>query len=131
MDKISYFKLQAKNLLRDFKSQKMDLVGNYFYSPKFFEDIDDLIISFDIDEDNFALMKAQHLIAHLAGFDKWSDLLHASDDALELGKLLFDHRNQYGWPLREDWDMFIIQSNFQDASDASKLELFKAAFVKT
>ena len=39
MNKISYFKLQAKNFLRDFKTQKKDQEGIYFYSPKFFKDI--------------------------------------------------------------------------------------------
>ena len=45
-------------------------------------------------EENFTLMKAQHLVANLAGFDKWAELLHASDDALELGKLLLDKRGE-------------------------------------
>ena len=105
MDKISYFKLQAKNLCRDFKTQKLDSDGIYYYSPRFFEDIEDLIGYCDIDENSFGLMKAQHLVAFLAGFDKWSDLIHASDDGLELGKLLFEHRHQYGGMIREDWDM--------------------------
>lgn len=131
MDKISYFKLQAKNLCRDFKTQKLDSDSIYYYSPRFFEDIEDLIGSFDIDENSFGLMKAQHLVAFLAGFDKWSDLIHASDNGLELGKLLFEHRHQYGGMIREDWDMYIRSNGLQDLAEESKLEIFKLVFLDT
>lgn len=57
MNTIDYFKLQAKNLLRDFKTQT-PLVGKtigdfqYEYSPKYFQ-IYDIISDFGIDEENF------------------------------------------------------------------------------
>ena len=35
MDKIAYFKLQAKNLFRDFKTQTFDEEGLTRYSPRF------------------------------------------------------------------------------------------------
>ena len=130
MEKIAYFKLQAKNLMRDFRTQQLSPDGIYYYIPQFFEDIDDLILSFNIDEEHFSLMKAQHLIAYLAGFDKWADLLQANDDALELGKLLFDNRNRYFAALREDWDMYLRQNGLENASDESKLDIFKAIFLK-
>ncbi len=130
MEKIAYFKLQAKNLMRDFRTQQLSPDGIYYYTPQFFEDIDDLILSFNIDEEHFSLMKAQHLIAYLAGFDKWADLLQANDDALELGKLLFDNRNRYFAALREDWDMYLRQNGLENASDESKLDIFKAIFLK-
>ncbi len=53
MGKISYFKLQAKNLMRDFKTQQFDTEGLTCYSPRFFEDIDDIILAFDVDETHF------------------------------------------------------------------------------
>ncbi len=131
MNKISYFKLQAKNFLRDFKTQKKDQEGIYFYSPKFFKDINDIIVSFDIDEDNFTLMNAQYIIANLAGFDKWSDLLEASPEALELGELLFNNRNYSGdVDLTEDWNMYLAMNGFQDFDDASKLEIFNIVFLE-
>ena len=129
MDKISYFKLQAKNLFRDFKTQKIGSDSIYFYSPRFFDDINDIIVSFDIDEENFTLMNAQHIIAYLSGFEKWSDLLHASKAALELGEFLLNNRNQYYMPLREDWDMYLYRSNLQNITDESKLELFKIIYL--
>lgn len=130
MDRVSFFKLQAKNFFRDFKTQEKDQEGKYFYSPKFFKDIDDIIVSFDIDEDNFTLMNAQHIIAHLAGFDKWSKLLEASPEALELGELLFNNRNNGGdIDLSEAWNMYIAANGFQNFDDASKLELFRIVFL--
>lgn len=131
MNKISYFKLQAKNFLRDFKTQKKDQEGIYFYSPKFFKDINDIIVAFDIDEDNFTLMNAQYIISNLAGFDKWSDLLEASPEALELGELLFNNRNNGGdVDLTEDWNMYLAMNGFQDFDDASKLEIFNIVFLE-
>lgn len=54
--------MQAKNSIRDFKTQKIDSKGTGVYSAKLFHDIDDLILSFDIGEEHFTLMNAQHLI---------------------------------------------------------------------
>lgn len=39
-------------------------------------------------------MNAQHVIANLAGFDKWATLLKASVSELELSKLLFDNQDK-------------------------------------
>lgn len=98
MDTIDYFKLQAKNLHRDFKT-KTPLVGKtiegflYEYSPKYFQ-IYDIISDFDIDEENFSLMKAQHVISKIANFDKWTTLLKATPAELQLAKLLFEHQDK-------------------------------------
>jgi hypothetical protein len=45
----------------------------YNYKPRFWTDLDEIILSFDIDEDNFSLMKAQHIIAYLANFNSWNE----------------------------------------------------------
>ncbi len=95
---IDYFKLQAKNLHKDFKTQKRYfdslLGGNFFeYAPKFF-DVDARLNDFDIDENYFTLMNAQHIIAKLVGFEKWTEMLKASPPALELGKLLFGNMHK-------------------------------------
>jgi hypothetical protein len=68
MTPVDYFKLQAKNLFRDFKTQ--------------------------FDEEDFSLMKAQHLLATMLGFKKWPDLLNASEVELELAKLRFDNQDR-------------------------------------
>ena len=134
MDKIDYFKLQAKNLFRDFKTQTLDEEGLTRYSPRFFEDIEWLLLDYDIDEDNFCLMKAQHLVAQLAGFKSWSELIHASDDALELGKLLLDKRNDrlpacMGDPLEVSWEMYLLGNKLQNLPDRDKLAVFKGVYL--
>src|SRR5690606_33356415 len=111
MTHIDYFKLQAKNLLKDFKTKHKipdNVVGYlYDYNPKYF-DVNELVLSFDIDEEKkFSLMNAQHYIAILAGFDKWSSLINSSDDQLELARLLFENQDRLSL---DDWDFFMGQT---------------------
>lgn len=132
MKTIEYFKLQAKNLHRDFKTQKSyfdpDYDRNlYEYAPQFF-DVDALVLDYDIDEDNFTLMNAQHYIAKLAGFRKWTEIRKASPAALELSKLLFDNMHKVSV---NEWDIYIsIQQNDNGFvfEDELKLDIFKAVF---
>jgi hypothetical protein len=99
MTPVDYFKLQAKNLFRDFKTQyayQVDADGtkHYTYKPKYF-DMDSIFLDFeDFDEEDFSLMKAQHLLATMLGFKKWPDLLNASEVELELAKLRFDNQDR-------------------------------------
>lgn len=133
MKTIEYFKLQAKNLHKDFKTQKpyfdSSLGANLFeYVPKFF-DVDALIADFDIDENNFTLMNAQHIIARLIGFKKWTAMLKASPSALELAKLLFDNMHKISI---EEWEIYISGTeNDNDVlfADETKLDIFKMVFV--
>lgn len=96
MTSITYFKQQAKKLFKDYntKTPYIDNVdGNsyYKYDPKYF-DIDRIFCEYDCDEENFTLMNAQHLIAVMIGFRKWTELLKASEMELELAKLLFNKK---------------------------------------
>lgn len=119
MNTIDYFKLQAKNLHKDFKT-KTTLVDKtssaflYEYSPKYF-DIEMVIADFDIDENNFSLMNAQHVIAKIANFDKWASLLKASPAELELAMLLFEHQNRI--------DLIGWQFYIADTQSMSEIEL--------
>lgn len=133
MKTIEYFKLQAKNLHKDFKTQKpyfdSSLGDNLFeYSPKFF-DVDALVTDFDIDEIHFTLMNAQHIIAKLGGCEKWTMLLKANPEALELSKLLFDNMHKISI---EEWDMYISGEEDEKGflfDDEFKLDIFKAVFA--
>ena len=92
MDKLSFFKLQAKNLLKDFKTRFYNEEEQIFdYQPKHF-DIGDLFLYFDYpdykEDFTFSLMNAQHLIAKMVGYEKWDDLIHASEKELELAEYL-------------------------------------------
>ena len=133
MAHIEYFRLQAKNLFRDYKTQTSyidDVDGNsyYKYDPKYF-DIDGIFLDYDWDEENFSLMKAQHLIALMIGFGKWADLLNASEIELELAKLLFDNQDKIHL---EDWKMYIADAerdNKTNFDPETRLEIFKQVFV--
>ena len=139
MAHIEYFKLQAKNLFRDYKTQTSyidDVDGNsyYKYDPKYF-DIDSIFSEYHgffdegWDEGNLSLMKIQHLFAYMLGFEKWADLLKASETELELAKLLWD--NQHKIRL-EDWKMYIAEAerdNETTFDPESRLEMFKLVIV--
>jgi len=130
---MAYFKLQAKNLFRDYKTKtpftEADGSVLYKYSPRFF-DIDGIILDFDWDEDDFSLMKAQHTIAVLAGFLKWTDLAKASAVELELAMLLFDHQDRMN---AEEWAMYVARAEHEIGTslDAeSRLELYKHVVLR-
>lgn len=131
MTHTEFFKLQAKNLFRDFQTKKKSpdaSIGDYEYDPKYF-DIEGIILYFDIDEENFSLMKAQHIIANMVGFNKWVELVKASEPELELAKLLFENQDIVSL---DDWKMYIIgterDSNTIFDSD-TRLEIFKLVFL--
>ena len=138
---IDFFKQQAKSLLKDYNTQVYNEdEGFYEYSPRFFHDIDGIVMNFDIDEEgSFTLMNAQHVIAKLSGFYKWTELIKASPAGLELGKLLLENRIVYQEKLGiftnmvesiivADWKDF-EQAHLSDADDETKLEVFKEVFL--
>lgn len=134
MDTIDYFKLQAKNLHRDFKTKTpvFDKTVNdflYEYNPKYFK-IYDIVLDFDIDEENFSLMNAQHVIANIAGFDKWATMIKVSPSELELAKLLFEHQDKIDLI---SWNFYIAdaQSMNEDELDAEiQVEIFKQVVIE-
>lgn len=130
---IDFFKLQAKNLLKDYKTKTPyvdEVDGNtYFnYNPKYF-DIDRILVSYDWDETKFSLMNAQNIIASMVGFEQWTDLLKASEVELELAKLLFDNQDKI-WV--EDWEMYIAGVEYDENATFNhedRLEIFKHVFA--
>lgn len=95
MKNIEYFKLQAKNLHKDYATQFFDEdEGVYDYNPKYF-DVNQIVWDFDINEtEKFTLMNAQHIIANMVGFDKWADLIKAPDHKLsEVRAYLENHKS--------------------------------------
>lgn len=127
MTNIEFFKQQAKNLLKDYKTRYLNKdEGYYEYNPRFFSDFEDIAFDFNIEDNNkFTLMKAQHIIARLSNFYKWTDLIKASAPALELGKLLLTNRENINI---EDWQMY-EEANLKGFDDESKLEVFKMVFL--
>lgn len=127
MTNIEFFKQQAKNLLKDYKTRYFNKdEGYYEYNPRFFSDFEDIAFDFNIEDNKeFTLMKAQHIIARLSNFYKWTDLIKASEPALELGKLLLTNRENINI---EDWQMY-EEANLKGFDDESKLEVFKIVFL--
>ena len=87
----------------------------------------------------FKKKNAQHVIARLAGFHKWTELIKASEPALELGKLLLKNRQIYqekqGYftdlvesMIVADWKEY-EQQYLKDLDDEAKLEVFKKVFL--
>ena len=133
MTHTEFFKLQAKNLFRDYQTKIKVFdkeINDYFYeySPQYF-DIGGVILYFDIDEDDFSLMKAQHIIANMLGFSKWGELVKAHEPELELAKLLFSNQERISL---EDWKMYIIgteRDNNTTFDPDTRLEIFKLIFL--
>ncbi len=94
MDHIDYFKLQAKNLLKDYSTRFFDNEkGRYMYQSKYF-DVATVFSDFgypDNREDfEFTLMQAQHVVSKIAGFSKWAEMIGASEKELNSGKKQFE-----------------------------------------
>lgn len=134
MSEIDFFKSQAKKFYKDYQTKVLtddDII--YEYSPKYFDDIDDFIVSYDINEESFTLMQAQHIIALHSGFTSWNDLIHSSQPKLELGRLLLLHRNDNPsmGPLIEQWEWYKTQlpKDSGNLDDEGLLAIFKAVFL--
>ncbi|GGH27400.1 hypothetical protein FAZ19_18950 [Sphingobacterium alkalisoli] len=134
MTSIEYLKLQAKNLHKDFKTQFSSFDPKlrrnvYEYDPKFFK-IDLLIDDFNINEENFKLGNAQHVIAKLCGLEKWSDLSKASSAKIELSILLYTNMDRVEV---RDWDEYVSHietENKVKLDDEFKLQIFKDFFLE-
>ena len=88
MNNIEYFKLQAENLYKDWKSREQ----KYFVF-----NVKDLFRIYNVKIDERpTLMKAQHLLAQALGRNKWADLLTEPDE-----KLSYTRNN-----MEEEWQDF-------------------------
>ena len=133
MSPVDYFKLQAKNLLKDYQTQTPEIDKNngftyYSYFPTYL-DIDRIFLEYDWDEENFSLMKAQHLFALMVGFNKWGDLINAPSSELELAKLVWD--NQHKIHL-EEWNMYIARTESENSvsfGTEARMDIFRHVFV--
>lgn len=116
MNTINFFKLQSKNLHRDFKRRKpvsdsADIAWSYEYEPKYF-DVLLVMIDFKLDEEKLTLMKAQHAIAQMAGFKKWTDLIKASEADLKIAKILYENQSTV--------DLFMWESYIAEAEEMNQ-----------
>lgn len=89
MKNIDYFKLQAKNLYHDFQLDFMQEGDTYIINSRFFN-VNAVVNDFDIQPDQFTLMKAQHVIALMVGMSSWKELIEAPKDVLEQKKVILN-----------------------------------------
>lgn len=94
MSHLDFFRKQAKNFLKDWRTQTKTVESDGFISYQYdwkFYDVGDLFFYYefdDADEQEITLARAQHLIAKMAGFKKWNDLIHATETEQTLAELL-------------------------------------------
>ena len=142
MKKIDFFKQQSKRLLNDYKTRKYNQEEDFYeYNPQHFFDIEDIVNHFKIEsQKDFTLMNAQHIVAKLAGFYKWNDLIAASEAKLDIGRLLIINRDKYqktqgfftsGLEINlivDDWKT--LENNLLvDYTDEDKLDFFRKEFL--
>jgi len=134
MNTIEYFKLQAKNLFKDYQTKFPvydSVIDDYLndYKPRYF-DVGWIVLDFEIDDEKpFSLMNAQHVIATMAGFRKWTEMLKASDAELQLAKLLFDNMHKIN---PDEWEMYLAQQERDkdvEFDDETRLEIFTMVFA--
>lgn len=141
MANVEFFKQQAKNLLADYKTRVFkESSGLYYYNPCFFDDIDDIVFAFCIDENEpLSQTKAEYIIARLSGFNNWTELIKSSDTILEIGELLFSNRETYqkqqglffdnkNTLIVQNWKAFKMLF-FNNSDDENELETFKNSFL--
>ncbi len=134
MSHVDYFKAQAKKLFKDYKTQtsyidEVDGHTYFSYSPTYF-DIGRIFLEYDWDEENFTLMKAQHLFARMVGFDKWGLLIRASDAELELAKQLWENQEKIHL---EEWQMYVARVESDNGiilGSNAKLDIFLQVFAE-
>ena len=134
MAPIEYLKLQAKNLHKDFKTQTSSFDPTlrrsvYEYDPRFFK-IDLLVDDFNINEENFKLGNAQHVIAKLCGLDKWTDLSKASPAKIELSIILYTNMDRVEV---RDWEEYVSRietENKVKLDDEFRLQIFTEVFIE-
>ena len=132
MNTINFFKLQSKNLHRDFKTKKpvsdnKDSVWPYEYEPKYF-DVETIIYDFNLDEEKLTLMKAQHLIAQIAGFKKWTVLIRASESDLKIAQILFENQDVIDLRMWQDYIADAERMNQTSFDSEAKLAICEQVF---
>ena len=132
MNTIDFFKLQSKNLHRDFKRRKLVFNNefgelSYEYEPKHF-DIELVIYDFNLDEENFTLMNAQHVIAQMAGFEKWTVLIKAPEHDLKIAKILYEQQDVIDLLLWENYIAEAERMNQTNFDSETKLSICEQVF---
>lgn len=96
MNALSFFKLQAKNFLKDWKTRYRDEEGLWQYRSRFI-DVDRFFLEAgygDWGDEEPSLMRAQHFVALICELDSWSELINLPEDELEFLKYVWENQNR-------------------------------------
>lgn len=128
MSHIDFFKKQAKNFHKDWKTQKKieeEGFSYYVYDWKYYH-IEDLFDYFELsntDREEIKLARAQHYIAKMVGFKTWNDLVHAPEKEVKLAEFLLRHfKNSYHI---EDWENILSHSGVKGKDSETILDYAK------
>ena len=102
MDAVAFFKLQAKNFLKDWKTRYRDEEGLWQYRSRFI-DVDRFFMEAgygDWGDEEPSLMRAQHFVALICELDSWSELINLPEDELEFMKYVWENQNRCSF---DDW----------------------------
>lgn len=102
MDVIAFFKLQAKNFLRDWKTRYLDEEGLWQYRSRFI-DVNGFFCDFGDgawEDEEPSLMRAQHFVALICELDSWAELINLPQDELDFLKYVWERQNQNSFA---DW----------------------------
>lgn len=139
MKHINYFKSEAKKLLKDLKTRTYEQLegeefGIYRYPGCKFFDVDSIILAYDFDESREpTLMSAQHMIAVMAGFESWKELINAPEKIREALALIFENQNVFSL---EDWVQYAKSTaqqfypNPEDFDIDTQMAIYKAMVEK-
>ena len=143
MDHIEYFKLQAKNLLKDYKTRFFDGKEEYYrYNPSFFDIaaiFDDYGYPDEKPDFEFKLMNSQHIIAKIAGFNSWNDLNKSSEKDLKIAHRQLDKsgykigkvskhlpapQNPYAWIMPDGFFGYTAEFSFDSVEYAESYMVY-------
>lgn len=124
MSNLDFFKKQAKNFFKDWKTRKPTVsefgIQYYEYDSKFFDVRSLSRLLEDFNKDEFKLTTAQYIIAKMAGFKSWNKLINASEKELLLAEILLRHFYDESdiW----DWENALIFVGKEGADIDGKIE---------
>ena len=133
MSHVDFFRKQAKNFLKDWRTQKkMEEEGfsYYVYEWKYYH-IGDLFDYFELsnaDREDKKLVRAQHYIAKMVGFKTWNDLIHAPEKELKLAAYILRHiKSSYHI---EDWKDALSHSGIKKKDPEALLDYAKQYYSR-
>lgn len=128
MTHIEFFKLQAKNLLHDWNEYKANKLTKELKAKSKFFGHDLFKCTLLINEKEFPLARAQHYVAKLAGFSKWTELIKENEEGLLLARIIYEGLN-CSHDI-EIWETYLVNSIFYEVTRDKQIQLARRFFIR-